>query len=239
MKKIIFIHIPRTSGKSFFAAIRNHVPGPISLNPNWVAHIKDDRTPSYRFIGGHITPAIADYVGGDVDMITMLRDPIERVVSMYRHMCSHLSFETWRRDNPRAAASFYQFLSDPSVNWQARNVMCRYLGSDYGPKDVNPDSRYLIDHLEWSAANESDEEVGGRAIRMLDSLSFVGFKEEHARSVREFLGLSESHPVKEREHKNHSAGISQKELDLVKELNEYDVTLYNVARNMFRRIYAK
>ena len=235
MKKIAFIHIPRTSGKSFWGHISRHLPGPISLNPNWAAYINDGRSSSYRLMGGHVNCAIVDYVGGDVDLVTMLRDPVRRTISLFNHMCSHPVFDDWRRKYQSSDVSLGRFLENSETNYQVRNAMCRYMGSEYGPDNVPLDDDHAIDHLlQWSVANESDQVVYERAASKLEEFSFIGFKEEHAKSTKAFLlsrGISVE--ILDRPRQSHTSSESTELVETVRRMNRYDIKLHKLAKEMF------
>lgn len=98
-----FVHIPKTAGSSFRSELAS------LLSPNYNVHIDRDRRPvAYsqkiidatkrfnerlkrqpcRFASGHIpVSTLAQYVVGwqDLKLLTMLRDPVQRVISDYRY----------------------------------------------------------------------------------------------------------------------------------------------------------
>ncbi len=232
MKKIAFIHIPRTSGKSFWGHISRYLPGPISLNQNWSAYINDNRSGSYRLMGGYVNCTIVGYVGDDVDLVTMLRDPIDRTISLFDHMCNHPVFDDWRKRHMGDGISLERFLENGETNYQVRNAICRYLGSEYGPANVPLDDDHAIDHLlRWSVENESDQTVYERAISKLEEFSFVGFKEEHAKSVKAFLfSCGVSVEARDREHKDHAGSVGEEILETIREMNKYDIELHKLAK---------
>lgn len=98
-----FVHIPKTAGSSFRRELAD------LLRPNYNVHVSRDRRDipheqkiadatrtfaerlkerPYRFASGHVPMAtLAELVEGwrDLKLITMLRDPVKRMISDYRY----------------------------------------------------------------------------------------------------------------------------------------------------------
>ena len=97
---LLFVHIPKTAGTTFQTILRKlySEQDRCELYPSWwVAkaglelHTKRDR---FRAVGGHFTygvhakPEIRPFLADDMHYITILRDPVHRVVSTFNHLLS-------------------------------------------------------------------------------------------------------------------------------------------------------
>ena len=97
---LLFVHIPKTAGTTFQTILRKlySEQDRCELYPSWwVAkaglelHTKRDR---FRAVGGHFTygvhakPEIRPFLEDDMHYITILRDPVHRVVSTFNHLLS-------------------------------------------------------------------------------------------------------------------------------------------------------
>ena len=90
--KIIFLHIPKTAGTSLRQIIEKQYPGkaclqlyhPTPYQPNVIKKIQA-QLPSAQALFGHVSFGIHDVLGIEGDYIAFLRNPIDRVLSLYNH----------------------------------------------------------------------------------------------------------------------------------------------------------
>lgn len=113
---IIFMHIPKTAGTSFRTAARDfYKPRNILrdygkdsdltsqeikqffYNNKDVAKLREASL-NYKLITGHYPAARYNKIFTDAPVVTFLRDPVERVVSEYHHLCSSIGLKCSLRD---------------------------------------------------------------------------------------------------------------------------------------------
>lgn len=89
---VLFMHIPRTSGTAFRKAIEPNYPASERLcyypGPPGIWYERFETLParqlaSFNFIAGHFVFGIHSYIDRSCEYITIIRDPIARVISNY------------------------------------------------------------------------------------------------------------------------------------------------------------
>lgn len=165
IKDVVFIHIPKTAGTALRNALVEGLPNHLKLfdygadtqtikgdfvnaaecNLLTAADIvafRQKLTPNRRlFVSGHV--AARKYLGAfhPASFITFLREPVERLVSAYKHYVRFLNF----------TGSFADFYERPEhINYQSRRLWdtdLRNIGfiglNEFMPEMVDPLSRHL------------------------------------------------------------------------------------------------
>jgi len=88
---IIFLHIPKTGGRSLQAILLRKYPSDEAIinahdRLNEIAQWSDERKRKIRYLQGHLTYGVHKLLPQKCSYITTLRDPIERVISHYYFM---------------------------------------------------------------------------------------------------------------------------------------------------------
>lgn len=87
--KIIFLHIPKTAGQSVHAALVNAY-GPDAVCPARVNEqlcaLSVSEINRYKVFSGHLDWSALDCVKGDKQVFTVLREPMDRVLSFYFYL---------------------------------------------------------------------------------------------------------------------------------------------------------
>lgn len=201
--RIVFLHIMKTAGSS----VRRRLIELAGDAPVWrrEEHGRPGDAPQaelarHRVLMGHFGIHDARHVPAPRFVFTVLRDPRERLVSLYHFLSRHRE-EVARSRGLRPAlvaraCGLEAFLAnpDPLVQDQVRNVITRTLAGEYRP--VGPD-RYA---QAWESAREAitGGELLRRAIANLLALDFVTFTdrlEEDWPRMMAKLGLPDAAPL--------------------------------------------
>src|SRR5438045_58198 len=99
--RFLFLHVMKTGGTSFVFHLKREFPavalypsevdrrGPTDAEPYGsladLAAVTPVRRAAIRMYAGHFPYMARDIIGGDLTTITLLREPVERTVSMLKH----------------------------------------------------------------------------------------------------------------------------------------------------------
>lgn len=230
---LIFLHLPKAAGTTLTRVIdRYFAPGEIYPHQLIRQLPADDAAlraslRDARLVRGHFHPEIGDYLPREAVYVTMLRDPVQRVISGYHYLrraAQDIPREQWFPNIARAVEMpLAQWLvsgpgNDPgqSVLEFSRNGMCRFLaGADCPERD-------LLD----------------RALATLDRCAVVGVSERFAESVDllcyrmgwDWPGDMTAHNVRPR-----VTNEGREVLAFIRQQNALDDALYEHARERLAR----
>ena len=224
----VFIHIPKTAGTAFRAVIEHNVPvekraevyrtGGVSLAR---AFWEQKAIVSHAEIAlGHFEHRVHEFVDRECAYFTILRDPVQRVLSLYKFLkydyqthplhrafnSGELTFEKWIDRRPR-----------PAVNVMTK--MVSGLASEY--EAFTP-------------------EMLPRAVQNLHAMSAVGIQEDYNASVDVICSTLGWTPVYGQRNRSSMSsdevieqdGITPEALEKVAFLNALDIELYNEGRSI-------
>lgn len=211
-KERIFVHIPKTGGTTLDCAIKGK---------QWTKNVHDIY---YRHIHNQTKLSNA----GDLleesnfpkykkyDIYTMLRHPVDRLVSEYFFVRDRKEFFSLIKKRPRNLKEF-------AANVQTRNYMVNFLNGGR----IYPTETVTRRHLD-------------KAIRAIDELPIhVGIFEEYDKSLKFFsnkMGVKWPKKIEVKRitlNRPKLAEVSQEVKDLIVEKNQLDLELYNYCKQKF------
>ena len=218
-RPLYFFHVPKTGGTTLQHLLQAHYPPaqtcPAQDEPGLSA-ISDDELRRYKLFMGHFW-SLQQRLRQPLTMITWLRDPVARAVSMYKHIlrdANHRLHELSRRED-----GFTEMLGHPAL----KNSQVRHL------------ARMQDDYR----AQMSDEECLALAQQSLQQCLFIGFTEQYSASTRALFGLLEWRVAADIPELNtaseHSAGVevSEGKRAQLEAANAQDRALYDHARSRY------
>jgi hypothetical protein len=158
--RVLFIHIPRTGGLTLARILaRNYRPeftfvfdsSDVASSIARYDRLHCDRRGQLRLITGHIPFGIHTIVGKGSYM-AMLRDPVERVISIYEFIRRRRAHRLHSRVSRMTLAEFLE----SGLHDDASNGQCKWLS---GPDGIAPRNVCGHDLLELAWQNIADESV--------------------------------------------------------------------------------
>lgn len=183
-EKLVFLHLPKTGGTTLHHQLAQFF-APQDICPerfNSLRKLPLGEIASYRFISGHYDLASCQSIPGKKKIITFLREPRARLVSLYNFLKAHrlevANRNGWGLVLMADELTIEQFFAHPDVRQH--------------PYINNGMTRALADKLTvevWPArATEAEcRDVSGLvddALRLLEELSGFGILERFSESVR-------------------------------------------------------
>lgn len=226
----IFVHVPKAAGMSVYRALRWKYPTQtIQLDTlrkplDQVAEsIPHETLRDLRVVSGHHHFGMHEYISTQCDYVTLLREPVARVVSMYHFILGNPKH--WLHDELVRSGmdleAFVRTAADPGVdNQQTRLISGRDSGR-LGPWQQPP-----------ALASDALEE----AKRNLERFLVVGLTERFDESflmIARSLGWRLPMYVRTNTTPTPKRPATQGALDLIRERNQADLQLYEFARALF------
>ena len=223
-RPLVFLHQPKTGGRTLnemLKAVYDDAMFPYKRWPDVVEHAAE--LPSYRFLRGHIYYDVVDFYPTQPQVMTVLRDPVDRVVSDYYFV---RRTESHRRHEQAQRQTLEEFVAHPPHT----RVYVRFLAD--APKEgdyrrMRPDA--------------PTEELVERARTRLDGMFLVSVTESLDATYRQMAELLDQplpaevpryHRMPEQQRRKEIPEVVR---EIVHELGAADVALYEHARKLATR----
>ncbi len=229
--RAVFLHIPKTGGSTLFRILeREHAGAPIfrlygdvdervrSLTKMSTAELH-----TLRLVGGHMGFGIHRFLPGPSAYITLLRDPVDRIVSHYHYVKSH----------PQDAGNARAMEGVSSLE--------QYVRSSVFARIVNDGQTRLLGSDVLAAGEPADPVALERAKRAIGRPDVVvGLQDRFDESLLLMLrAFNWGYPAYRDENvspdRPRVEELPSSTVDLIRERNSLDVELYDHARLRFER----
>lgn len=228
-KMVLFLHMPKAAGISLNLVLQrqygNHrvwlldASQPVKayrevITASWM------RLLSHRAISGHVLWGVHEWLPLPYVYITVLRHPVERVLSYYSYVLASPTHRLHQEATARNM-SLEDFLEWEASVVELSNLQCRLLASvhPYQEKDMVKVYRKARRHLE-------DYCIVGLTERLQESLDI--FRE--ALRWRKSVTLPRANVTPNRLRR---VDVAPRTLRRIEALNEWDLALYEDARQLF------
>lgn len=233
-EQMCFIHIPKTAGTTMSAILESRFDhAKICPTPYWrnLRVMRKKEMKAYQLFRGHFPYDVVDLVPGKPVCITMLRDPIERVISAYEFMKTCIIvYPAARKVQEKARSlSLKDYVRDPDVNGVINAQTRMIAGRDCQSKKI--DQR---DPIALEIAKEN-----------LQTFAFVGITEQFWDSMGLLSYQFGWTPPKEIQRlmvgkkKLRRENLPQDVIDVITEYNQLDLEFYQYSQSLFEAQQAK
>lgn len=219
IKTLIYIHIPKCAGTTMDYILKANYGAGYYRAPvgkwNKFDKVSSRFRRNIRCLVGHFPYGLHKHLSRPCVYATMLRDPIDRLFSLYKFIKSYRKHPFCKIARRK---SFVEFVTESSMS-DARNGMTRWLS---GRPDVG--SRQAMEPV-----TESDFELARMHLWKMPIVGFVETFDESLAMFAHMLGWKitdhETRQVGRRKRK-----VAPEEREAVQSVNQLDVKLYEWAR---------
>ncbi len=234
----IFVHIPKTAGLSI-RKLFEATFGPDNVSQPFVVTKIDDqertRLQQYQMISGHISEIDLRQFP-DRRLITFLRDPIDRCLSIYSFYRNHTE-----RDEIPLNEIPNSNLADEATNLERQLDPEDFFSSGHPHIVQNLHNRMVWQlgmHADYSyRQTATDEDAYRKALANIDRYYFVGFFEELASDVRRLQsrwGVAEEKSlpsINRTSNRLQQSDLPESTIRRLKSITELDQRLYHTLRD--------
>ncbi|GAM23823.1 hypothetical protein SAMD00019534_069980 [Acytostelium subglobosum LB1] len=218
----LFLHVPKTGGNTIVNLFK-FTYGTTKVRHQWVhpGYREKNILAGQKAIVGHFNYGLHTYLEGEerdnFSYMTLLRDPVERVLSHY----------FYHREN----------LEDPEHDLAERLPLADWILQS--PRGSNEQTRVLSGIAATTESRVSDESFR-MAMYHLRKMKFVGITERFMETtvlMKYYCGLSTMRDIKlnQRRSKVDASSIPKETIELIRKHNWMDIHLYEEALKMFER----
>ena len=226
---IIFVHIAKTAGSTFLLTLQKNYEESLIYNISDEASFLEDCKAfpileQLRVVTGHgsFHLRIDRRTKRDCCFLTILRDPVERIVSLYYYLLSIADVSDAGRMMMETKMSLKEFIQYKE-NQVTDNSMMRMLCNTEGKT------------AKWGECTEKMLEDA--KYNLINYFDFVGFTDEYAsfsQQVCSFFGWEASSEVSNvNKDRVRTDELDSDLIGLIKEINHFDYKLYDFAKEHF------
>lgn len=234
-RPLIFLHVPKAAGSTMQEIVVRHYKGgkgyrftgaPERLRA--FAEMPEAERASYDVMTGHVPFGVHRHVPGPCTYMTMLRDPVDRIVSHYYFVLSRP--DHYLHAMVRERAMTLRDYVEQRASIELDNDQTRYF---LEPTGEDPRFTPITDDLLERAKRNLEEffPVAGLAERFDDSLVLMRCVFGWRDVTYERRNVTENRP--------RLAEVPAETVRVVREINRYDVALYEFAVGLFERRVAE
>jgi hypothetical protein len=229
---LVFLHIPKTAGTTLHRIIERQYPAESLYSVGWIEEksvaalrqMSEARKARIRMVRGHMAFGVHEFLSGPVTYFTLLRNPLERVISYYyfvRNKPDHYLYE----EISVGEMDLAEFI-ERQGHIMLDNAQTRMLSGRWQEIAFGECSR---DHLAMAKQN------------LRDRFSVVGLVEHFDETLlllKRTFGWRNVFYARQNVTRSHppNSALPPATLALVAEVNQLDSELYRYAQTLFKAL---
>ena len=224
---VVFVHLPRTGGTTVAKVLdRKYRSRVLHLETLWkplasVGDLPFDERAAARVVTGHVHYGVHEYIPRECVYVTMLREPVARIASMYRFIRGNPKH--WLHDelvrSEMGLEEFAETAADPGVDNHQTRLIAGIGSGEFG----QPQSELGADALETAKRNLRAFEVVGLTERFDES--FILLRRALGWRLPMYMSVNAARTEGER--------LDGRALATIRERNRLDLELYDFGRELF------
>ena len=241
---LFFLHIPKTAGTTLINALLAYFPQeavcPYFLM-NDLLRASPEELSRYQFVAGHHFYAIHQRLRRKPVCITLIRNPVNWVVSYYMHIVRHPDHHDHSLTRSK---SLLEFVEDPKAQEVIRNYQTRFIAASPDLNKIAEDIRMIeprnkqaeisvLQQMDWGVTRETMLAI---AKKRLEEFAFVGIVErlESAWLVLSYLfGWEPPESVETLNTAPNRPDVDGAVLGALHDYMQDDIQLYNYACRLY------
>ena len=223
---LIFLHVPKTAGSTLRPIIDRHYAAGVICKLDVLPrdleiflNLPEQAKSKIRVLEGHLQFGLHEHLSVPVDYVTMLRDPVDRIISMYYWILGNQTHVLNKLVKSMSLADFARSEFEITTNHQTKLISG--LTENFSADALSVAKNNLTSHITAFGLNEKFDE------------SLILFKS--------LLGWKRVFYVRRNVTKNrpHRGEPPDSTIQVIKKHNALDMELYEFARNRFDEIIGK
>lgn len=230
---VVFVHLPRTGGTTVAKVLdRKYRSRVLHLETLWkplasVGDLPFDERAAARVVTGHVHYGVHEYIPRECVYVTMLREPVARIASMYRFIRGNPKH--WLHDelvrSEMGLEEFAETAADPGVDNHQTRLIAGIGSGEFG----QPQSELGAEALETAKRNLRNFGVVGLTERFDES--FILLRRALGWRLPMYMSVNAARTEGER--------LGGSALAAIRERNRLDLELYDFARELFEGAVAR
>lgn len=224
---IVFIHIPRSAGTALrsilYANYDNciHIDGLKGLKS--LAMIPEHELRSLSLVEGHINFDVSNVLPQEHDYITMLRSPVERVISTFRYICQYPQHR------------LHKYITENNISIiEYIESKCNKVGVDNGMTRILSGEPLMSDNISFGGCTK--EMLEQARYNLEHRIKVFGIMERFEESVTVMgncLNWANRVTTKVNETRAEDKIATNELYELIVKYNQLDIDLYNFAVELY------
>jgi len=231
---LIFLHIPKAGGSTIHKILEKNYKKDriynIKVNPSLQKNIEDFikmenfKKNNFDLIKGHMSFGLHKYISKQCIYFSIVRNPIDRVVSGYYYVLKNKEHYIWKR-HKKNKLSLNDYLNK-DLTLEVDNLMTRTFSG-----------MQITDHDNYNEVTDLDFKLAINNIR--NNFALVGIMERFDETIllmKNILGIKKImyYKVNVNKKRKRNEKLNNKIIDKIISLNKYDIRLYEFILNEFQ-----